>query len=231
MAVTTLRDEEFGEVIVNRSRTTRRLTLRVDARGNVRIGLPFYTPLYIAKNFLREQRDFVSKKLTELQQKQPYLEQGSLIGKSHTLAITHGVKPGSRLAGTQLIVTLPQDISAASPEGQKLLRTASRKALRTQAGAYLERRLAYLAQQHGFTYQNVRFSSATTRWGSCSSGGTISLNVALMHLPFELIDYVIIHELCHTKQMNHSARFWALVEAIAPDYKECRRQLRSFQPI
>lgn len=102
--------------------------------------------------------------------------------------------------------------------------------LRKKAKAYLPGRLAALAAEHGFRYQKARLSSAGTRWGSCSSRGTISLNIALMRLDQELIDYVIIHELCHTRQMNHGPAFWSLVEQYCRKYKQLRRQLRNKKP-
>ncbi|HXH27008.1 MAG TPA: M48 family metallopeptidase [Candidatus Acidoferrum sp.] len=104
------------------------------------------------------------------------------------------------------------------------------KALRKKAKEFLPSRLQQLAAKHGFSYQKSRLSSAGTRWGSCSSRGTISLNIYLMTLPSELIDYVIIHELCHTKHMNHSRSFWQLVAAYCPDYKQLRRLLKQHRP-
>jgi len=95
-----------------------------------------------------------------------------------------------------------------------------------QARLYLGPRLKEMARKTGFKYQKFRLSSARTRWGSCSAGGTISLVWRLMMAPPEIIDYLIIHELAHTKEKNHSLAFWRLVEELVPDYKEKRRWLR-----
>lgn len=107
---------------------------------------------------------------------------------------------------------------------------ADNKLLRKRAAAYFPRRLSWLAEQHGFTYRTIRFSSAETRWGSCSSSGTISLNIWLMTLPLELIDYVLVHELSHTRHMNHGKDFWTTVERCMADYKLQRRRLKQYNP-
>ena len=80
-------------------------------------------------------------------------------------------------------------------------------------------RIAYYAEKYGFKYSKLRLSSAKTRWGSCSSNGTISINWNLIFAPTRITDYVIIHELCHTRHHNHSKRFWDEVEKYVPDYK------------
>jgi len=107
---------------------------------------------------------------------------------------------------------------------------AKMKILKKQAADYLPYRLAFLAQKHGFTYSLGKLGLRTTRWGSCTSKQVISLNIALMKVPKSLQDYVIIHELCHTRHLNHSPDFWAEVAKYDPNYKEHRKTLKTFKP-
>ena len=98
------------------------------------------------------------------------------------------------------------------------------------AKQYLVKYLQQISQQIALPYQACVIRRPKTRWGSCSSSGTISLNIGLMNLPHELIDYVIIHELCHTRQMNHSEKFWQEVEKYDSDYKKHVSQIKKYNP-
>ena len=109
-------------------------------------------------------------------------------------------------------------------------RDAKKKLLQKRAKDYLPYRLDYYAKLYGYSYDKLRFSHANTRWGSCSSNRTISLNIGLMQIPEPLRDYVIIHELAHLNHMNHSQAFWAEVAAHDPKYKEHRKKLKLFNP-
>ena len=91
---------------------------------------------------------------------------------------------------------------------------------------YIPQRVAHYAAKLGVTYGRITIRNQKTRWGSCSSKGNLNFNCLLMLTPPEVIDYVIVHELCHRKEMNHSARFWTLVASILPDYTEQKRWLR-----
>ena len=90
---------------------------------------------------------------------------------------------------------------------------------RQQAQEVITARVGYYTRQHGFPYQRVRIGSARTRWGSCSSRGTLSFTWRLVIAPSEIIDYVVVHELAHTRFRHHQKAFWAQVAAILPDYK------------
>ncbi len=100
------------------------------------------------------------------------------------------------------------------------------KRYRTAAMEYIPKRVAFYADVMGVSYGRITIRDAKTRWGSCSSIGNLSFSWRLMLAPFSVLDYVVIHELCHRIQMNHSKDFWRLVEQYCPDYKMKRKWLK-----
>ena len=94
------------------------------------------------------------------------------------------------------------------------------KKLADKALQHIPKRVSYYAKQIGVTYGKITIRNQKTRWGSCSNKGNLNFNCLLMLTPPEVIDYVVVHELCHRKEMNHSGAFWEEVEKILPDYKE-----------
>lgn len=97
---------------------------------------------------------------------------------------------------------------------------------RQAAKEYIPKRVAYYAELLDVTYATISIRDQKTRWGSCSSKGNLSFSWRLILAPPKVLDYVVVHELCHRKEMNHSPRFWALVESIIPDYKIHRKWLK-----
>jgi len=100
------------------------------------------------------------------------------------------------------------------------------KRLKVVALELVHRRLEYFNQYYQFTYNTVTIRNQKTRWGSCSRQGNINFNYKLAILPARLADYVVVHELCHLREMNHSQKFWDLVAKTFPDHKALRRDLR-----
>ena len=99
-----------------------------------------------------------------------------------------------------------------------------------QAGLDFSRRLAVLAAKLGVNAPPLTLSNAKSRWGSCNSRGEVRLNWRLLQAPPHIINYVICHELAHLKEMNHSAKFWAVVEQLFPSYKIAEKELKSLSP-
>jgi predicted metal-dependent hydrolase len=134
--------------------------------------------------------------------------------------------------------TTSAHVSARAGVGRRLLMTghvASRQAciaalrrwLGRKAHQHLEPWLAQLAREGGFRYSRVLIKSQRTRWGSCSTRGTITLSLKLLFLPPDLVRSVLLHELCHTVERNHSPRFWALLQRHDPDWRTRRKELRA----
>ena len=99
-------------------------------------------------------------------------------------------------------------------------------ALAEEALKVIPERVEYFAKVIGVTYGKITVRNQKTRWGSSSSEGNLNFNCLLMLAPPEVLDYVVVHELCHRKQMNHSKAFWLEVEKVLPDYKEARKWLK-----
>lgn len=112
-----------------------------------------------------------------------------------------------------------KEIQGESVESEYLTNEEIKK-LADKALQHIPKRVSYYAKQIGVTYGKITIRNQKTRWGSCSGKGNLNFNCLLMLTPPEVIDYVIVHELCHRKEMNHSGAFRAEVEKVIPDYKE-----------
>lgn len=226
-----IQDEEFGKITIRRSAKATQVKLRVAPDGTLRASVPIYAPTFLIKNLLKKSKDDIRRIMSQANPTTKY-ENGMQVGKSHTLIIQESNSKtfGVSRSGLQIIVKLPTGSNIYDSTISRKIRDYIISALRLEAKSYLPKRLSYIANKLSFTYSKVRFSHAGSRWGSCSGSGTISLNIGLMKLPFEIIDYVLIHELSHTVHMNHSKDFWSLVEQSDPDYKIHRRFLKSKNP-
>ena len=230
--MTSFIDPEFGEITIHKRRGSRSIHIKVGTDGRYVATVPPLTPVRYIKHVVETSRESLRKIAKNTSVMQPYVD-GQAVGMHHTIAVvpTQLVRDAEvKILNNKLLVYLPPTIQLDSPAVQQQIRDAAVRILRREAKAYLPDALTQLATQHGFSYSRVRFSHAAGRWGSCSSTGTISLNIALMKLPEPLIQYVLIHELCHTRQMNHSPAFWTEVAAIDPHYKLHKRQIAQHTP-
>ena len=100
------------------------------------------------------------------------------------------------------------------------------KKLKNQALIPAERKIEELNKYYGFSYNKISVRNCCSRWGSCSEKKNLNFNYKIIFLPEDLLNYIIVHELCHLGEMNHSKRFWSLVEKTVPDYREMRRKMR-----
>ena len=224
-------DKEFGEIKIRKNKLARSVKLSVGVDGSLRASIPYYSPEFAVRRLVNGNRDEIRKMLATHNAKNSY-QDGDLIGKTHTLFLRKFSGEEIKISneGNQILVQIPQGLAFENSLVQSEIRKTVSKILRKQAKAYLPRRITFLAEKYDFEFTKLRLSHTRTRWGSCSSSGTISLNIALMNLPHHLIDYVIIHELCHTRQMNHSQLFWKEVEQYDHEYKKHVEEMKKYSP-
>jgi predicted metal-dependent hydrolase len=223
---------DIGTVTLYKRRGNRSLRLSIGAGGEVRVSLPYWLPYKAGEQFAISKLAWITA--NRHQSSKHLLISGAAVGKAHRLALepsTTVTKVTSRVAANEIHIIFPLTHSADHPEVQQAAQKASIRALRKEAEVLLPQRLEALASQTGYSYQSVGVKQLKSRWGSCSSHQEIVLNLFLMQLPWKLIDYVLLHELAHTKVMRHGAPFWREMERHLPHAKSLRKQMADYQPI
>lgn len=99
---------------------------------------------------------------------------------------------------------------------------------KNQALALVQSKIQHFNTHYGFRFKNIRIKNQKTRWGSCSKKGNLNFNYKILLLPEKLQDYLVVHELCHLKEFNHSRNFWVLVSQAVPDFRSARQELNTF---
>jgi predicted metal-dependent hydrolase len=221
---------DIGVVTFYKRRRTKSIRLSITHDGQIRVTMPSWAPYRAGIDFVESKADWIRERTAR---SVTPLRTGDRIGKAHTVYFFNRKDAGkitTRVTGTDIRINLPQDVTSEDMEVQAIARQACIRALRAEAEQLLPKRLEALAIQHGFDYAGVRIKRLRSRWGSCSQAGEIVLNCFLMQLPWHLIDYVILHELLHTRRMAHGPVFWNELAAHVTDVKSLRKEIKSYQP-
>ena len=219
----------IGPVLLVKNRRSRSLKISLLADGKVRVSLPTWAPYHAAITFAQRKQSWINEHRIE----RDTLRQGQSIGKAHHLYFTTNSDAQAirtRQGESELRITLPNNVAPQHSEAQEAARKLATRALRREAEQLLPSRLRSLAKQYGFAFNSVSVRQLKARWGSCTHQQDITLNLFLMQLPWELIDYVLIHELCHTKHLHHGTEFWQEFERVIPDAKKRRTAIRQYKP-
>lgn len=226
----------IGNVTISHSAKARHISIRVK-NGEVILVIPRFGTLANGLAFLESKRDWVEKTIqkskTRAANNTPriYDENTAFNSLTFTLQIKRCEGPNFIVSLKEGILSIlcPQSAEIASERVQNLIKTTIVRTLRKEAQRILPIRLKELAAQHGLKYNSCTIRETTTRWGSCNRKGDINLSLYLMLLPQNLIDYVLIHELCHTVELNHGPRFWALVDSITQiPHERIRKEMKQY---
>ena len=218
-------DKLLGRVIIRTNPRARRYIVKID-RGKVVGVMPKQGNEEELLAFILSNKQKLREKLDEAKPL-PLLDESCRL-ETETFKVCIVRSPVKEfhlfLKKGLLLITCPLKTDFADEDVQETLRQMLISALRHDAQKYLPARLKALAKKYGFEIGAIRINSSRTRWGSCSEGKNINLSCHLMQLPWHLIDYVLLHELCHTREMNHSPRFWAWMDKVTHQQAQKLRQ-------
>ncbi len=224
---------EIGFVTYIIKPQNKRIVIKVTKTGSVTVIIPKAKMVDNAEQFVLKKKSWIIKH-AQKPRMQPllYTQNTSNFTSFHSLEIHYHdldtISADIKKNKVYLFVSKQHDV--ASERIQVFIRKIREKALGIEAKIVLPERVQYLASFHSFTYTHVSVSSARTRWGSCSAGNRLSFSCYIMILPPHLIDFIILHELCHTVHKNHGAQFHALWKQVVGDCKmQYEKELKSYK--
>lgn len=228
MATKLVQVEGIGMVALHKRRGARNIRLSITHSGEVRVTLPFWAPYKAGIDFILSKSEWILEQKPEVQ----LIKQGHQIGKAHHISFEagQGESISTRITGNEVRVLLPVGTRWDSDEAQKAAISVGIRALKKEARQLLPRRLQTLADTYGYSFRDVSVKQLKGRWGSCSEQKDIVLNCFLMKLPWNLIDYVLLHELAHTRVMAHGTPFWAEMGRHTPHVQQLRNAIKEYKP-
>jgi predicted metal-dependent hydrolase len=221
-------DPSLGDdVVIRESARSRRLLLRVHESAQVEIVVPTGTPLRLVEQFVASHLEWIAVRVAKARARArppeafpPETIDLVALGERWRVECLPGTGPARATERGEECILLRGDDSTLARQA------ALRRWVVRRAQAVLPEWLAEVSALHGFRYEDCQVRLQRTRWGSCSSRGLINLNAALLFQRPDVLRYLLVHELSHTRHMDHSNRFWAVVAECEPGYRQLDAQLR-----
>ena len=228
MSVKQIEVDSIGMVSMYKRKGAKNIRLSIAHNGDIRLTLPMWAPYSAGVDFLKQHIDWIQ----EQRPIEKMIIQGHPVGKAHHIHFdrSSGDSVTTRLTSNQVRILLPIGMRSDHAEAQKAARSAAVRALKKEATRLLPQRTKLLAQNFGYSYQSITIKQLKGRWGSCSDKQELTFNCYLMQLPWELIDYVILHELAHTKVMAHGPIFWEEMARTIPHVQRIRKTIKQHKP-
>lgn len=226
---------EFGIVDLVKHHRAKKAIITVQPFKKIKVTIPYRVSYKFAIRFLEQHHEWIRHQFEKLKPIENNRTQFDLETKFKTnkrklvFCVSKEGELKTRLTKSQIKIYCPETINFDDEYIQEYIRHAIEKARRIEAKEYIPERVHFLAQQFGFHYKKVSIRNAKTRWGSCSHDNSLQFSLHVMQLPKELIDYIILHELCHTQIKSHNNKFWQLLDQVSQDAKGFDRKVKSFQ--
>jgi predicted metal-dependent hydrolase len=196
----------------------RSVGIQIEPDASVTVSIPYLFPKMLVPNILKEKEDWILKKQQLVLSRAKPKKQNTYfyLGKSYDLGFRSGQKE---------LVEVHDKMYVASTN-EKYIKTYLTSWYKQEARKIIVERVQHYAKIAGVSYRSIAITTAQTRWGSCSSQKTLNFNWKLVMAPLEVIDYVVVHELAHLTELNHSRAFWETVRHMYPLYREYRTWLK-----
>jgi hypothetical protein len=226
---------DVGRIQFIKSRRAKHISITIKPFREVRVSVPMQVSFAEAENVVRKKVDWIKKHQTKIksaeQKRTVFNESTNFRTKKHNLLIrkTDSEEITARISGGEIEVFYPGHLGIEHKSVQFFIRKVIEEVLRKEAKQFLPARVNELAAKYNFNYNKVFIKNIKSRWGSCSKKGNVNFSLHLMVLPEELIEYVILHELAHTVEHNHSKNFWAVLNKIYGNAKIVDRKLKDYR--
>lgn len=223
------------DVTLFKSNRAKNVNITIKPFSGVRVSVPQFLSFNKAKEITEKRISWIKSNLSKMKKAEDMFTLFNFDTKfktrSHDLDIkvTESENLKSIVRNNKISVFVPENYNIESNKVQIEIRKAIEIALRKEAKDHLPPRVKELAEKHNFKYKKVAIKNAKTRWGSCSYVNNINLSLHLMRLPDYLIDYVILHELVHTKIKNHSKDFWHFLDYVSGNAKKLDKELKDYR--
>jgi len=229
-----IRLDGLGEVTLKKDSRFKRLSLRMAPNKGIWINIPNGLDWQSAIDFAQSHKDWIAKQRIKIKAKENqnlFFDSDTLFKtKYHELRMNACKENRVNASVKQGVIHInyPEGFDLKTEGFQDFVKKILIETLRNEAKNVLPKRLQELASRYGFKYNKVSIRNASTRWGSCSGENNISLNLHLMRLPEHLIDMVLLHELCHTIEKNHSKSFWNLLDKVCDNVPAKRKEMKNY---
>ncbi|MBN2086908.1 M48 family metallopeptidase [Candidatus Peregrinibacteria bacterium] len=221
--------------ILKRSTRARRLRMQVDSeKRQIVMTIPRFTLNFEVNRFINNQKPWIEKQLSKIEKhnkthpKPKYLNGDVFyyLGEAVTLELVPSSfwRPRINIRGDKMVMSIHREMTMS--EGKKLIKKTIQSFYKNKAEEVIHDRLQFFNEYYQLEYKRVTLRNQKSRWGSCSGKKNLNFNWKLIMAPIEIIDYVVVHEMCHLKQMNHSAKFWNLVSLKIPYHNDAKKWLK-----
>jgi len=219
--------KQIGTVTFSKNRRSKNIKISVKPDKSVLVSFPFYCTMIEVRAFVHKNQAWILHQQQKVDLKKNTFNLNSKVEtKLHSVEFNLGNTFNVETKKTTVLITV---LDFNSDKSQNYIEEIITQIYRFEAKKLLPSQLSYLAEKEGFEYQKVTIRNNKRNWGSCSSKNNISLNLQMMKLPDKLIDYILLHELVHTKIKNHGSKFWEKLNEITNNKaRELAKQVKQY---